>query len=727
MSSDRIDTIDHKANAQDDWTVRAVGLATTLLILLPAPVGAQAGPATDEIALSELSVTGTGPAVERAGGPVIGYRATRSATATRTDTALRDTPQAVQVVPRDVLVDQQDIRLSDALQNVSSVQPGGTIQGRSDTFIIRGFRTQTYAIDGVLLNQAGNFSAVTRDLADVERIEVLKGPASVLYGRGDPGGLINIVTRQPTRAPSGDINLQAGSFGFRRVQGSVSGAIEGVEGLAARLSFAGQSDPTFRNFGGRDNSRTFVAPAFAWTPAPDTRVTFLGEFTRVDNQYDEGLVARNGRVPLDNVARYYGAPFSRYNGDASFGLLKVEHDLNANITLREVLNAQWGGFNALASRATGLTDGNTMVTRRETGVYSTYASVDSQTEIVAKFDLLGFRHTVLAGVEYTNGYRRAYTTQSATYPSVNFLAPLPGPTIVGLQFQSDLKQKNALAGLYAQDQIDLGLGLQLLVGVRYDTGTQYYFSRVPTSRTIPPDQELSGTSPRVGLIYRPAEPLTLYASYATSFKPQTDNVYNAGNPRPETGELYEIGSRLDLSPDLTLSTAAFRIIRNNVAAADPVNTGFSVITGQQRSEGVEADLAGQVLPGWKVIGGISVLDARITRDTTFAVGNRLVGAPAFSGSIWSTYQFQEGVLLGWTVGAGITYVGRRAGDLNSSYAVGGYARLDAAVFYDFGEHARFSINARNLTDRRYIEQPFNPFNNLPGAPLSVLATITARL
>jgi len=727
MSSDRIDTIDHKANAQDDWTVRAVGLATTLLILLPAPVGAQAGPATDEIALSELSVTGTGPAVERAGGPVIGYRATRSATATRTDTALRDTPQAVQVVPRDVLVDQQDIRLSDALQNVSSVQPGGTIQGRSDTFIIRGFRTQTYAIDGVLLNQAGNFSAVTRDLADVERIEVLKGPASVLYGRGDPGGLINIVTRQPTRAPSGDINLQAGSFGFRRVQGSVSGAIEGVEGLAARLSFAGQSDPTFRNFGGRDNSRTFVAPAFAWTPAPDTRVTFLGEFTRVDNQYDEGLVARNGRVPLDNVARYYGAPFSRYNGDASFGLLKVEHDLNANITLREVLNAQWGGFNALASRATGLTDGNTTVTRRETGVYSTYASVDSQTEIVAKFDLLGFRHTVLAGVEYTNGYRRAYTTQSATYPSVNFLAPLPGPTIVGLQFQSDLKQKNALAGLYAQDQIDLGLGLQLLVGVRYDTGTQYYFSRVPTSRTIPPDQELSGTSPRVGLIYRPAEPLTLYASYATSFKPQTDNVYNAGNPRPETGELYEIGSRLDRNPDLTLSTAAFRIIRNNVAAADPVNTGFSVITGQQRSEGVEADLAGQVLPGWKVIGGISVLDARITRDTTFAVGNRLVGAPAFSGSIWSTYQFQEGVLLGWTVGAGITYVGRRAGDLNSSYAVGGYARLDAAVFYDFGEHARFSINARNLTDRRYIEQPFNPFNNLPGAPLSVLATITARL
>lgn len=702
-------------------------LTTSLLAISTTAVLAETSSASEDVTLSELSVTGNGPAVERAGGPVIGYRATRSATATRTDTPLRDTPQSVQVVPRDVLVDQQDIRLGDALRNVSSVQPGGTIQGRSDTFIIRGFRTQTYAIDGVLLNQAGNFSAVTRDLADVERIEVLKGPASVLYGRGDPGGLINIVTRQPTFVPSGDINLQGGSFGFRRVQGSVSSAIEGVEGLAGRVSFAGESDPTFRNFYGRDNARTFVAPAFTWNPGPDTRVTFLGEFTRVDNQYDEGLIARNGRVPLDNIARYYGEPFSRYNGNANFGLLKVEHDLNANITLREVLNAQWGGFDFLATRATGFTNRNTQVTRRETAGYSTYAAVDSQTEMVAKFDLLGFRHTVLAGVEYTNGYRRAYTTQSTNFPSVSFLNPVPGASIVGLQLQSDLKQKNALTGLYVQDQIDLGLGLQMLVGVRYDTGRQYYFSRTPTSRTVPPDQQLSGTSPRVGLVYRPVEPLTLYASYATSFKPQTDNVYNAVNPRPETGELYEIGSRLDLNPDLTLSAAAFRIIRNNVAAADPVNTGFSVITGQQRSEGVEADLAGQILPGWRVIGGISVLDARITKDTTFAVGNRLVGAPAFSGSIWSTYQFQEGFLLGWNVGAGITYVGRRAGDLNNSYSVGGYARLDAAVFYDFNEHARFSINLRNLTDRPYIEQPFNQFNNQPGAPFSVLATITAQL
>ncbi|GJE27219.1 Metal-pseudopaline receptor CntO [Methylobacterium organophilum] len=679
-----------------------------------------------ETILSELSVTGNGPGKETAVSPVSGYRATRSGTATRTDTPLRDSPQSVNVVPREVLTDQQDLRLTDALQNVSNVQPAGTIQGRSDTFVIRGFKTQTYAIDGVLLNQANNFAVVTRDLADVERIEVLKGPASVLYGRGDPGGLINIVTRRPTFAPSADLTLQGGSFGFRRLQGSVSGAIPEIDGLAGRVSFALQDDPTFRNFGDRTNTRNFVAPAFTYSPSPDTRVSFVGEFTKVDSQYDEGLIAVNGRVPLDNIARYYGEPYSRYNAAANFGLLRVEHDLNENITLRQVLSAQGGGFDLLATRATGLTKRNTLVTRRDTGVASTYATVDSQSEVVAKFDLLGLRHTVLVGVEYTNGYRRAYTTQG-NVASVSFLNPTFGAPPGALALQADLKQKNALASLYAQDQIELGAGFQLLLGIRYDDGEQFYFSRTLSSRTIPPTQALSGTSPRVGLIYRPVEPLTLYASYSTSFKPQTDNVLNTVNPPPETGEQYEVGSRLDILPTLTLSTAAFQITRNNVSANDPVHTGFSVITGQQRSEGVEADLAGEILPGWNVIGSVGYLDARITRDTTFAVGNRLLAAPTFSGSVWTTYQIQEGALRGLGIGAGVTYVGKRFGDLNNSYTVGAYTRVDAALYYDVDEHYRLAINARNLTNARYIEQPFNMFNNLPGAPLSVLATLTAKL
>ncbi|MEE7477649.1 TonB-dependent siderophore receptor [Methylobacterium hispanicum] len=688
---------------------------------------AQAGTAEDEVVLSELSVVGIGPGPgEVATGPVAGYRASRTGTATRTDTPLRDVPQSIQVVPREVLVDQQDIRLADAVQNVSNVQSGGTIQGRSDTFVIRGFRTQTYAVDGVLLSQANTFNTTQRDLADVERIEVLKGPASVLYGRGDPGGLVNVVTRRPTILPSGELTAQGGSFGFARLQGTVSGALPGAEGLAGRVSFAAQDDPTFRNFGDRSNSRTFVAPAFSWTPAPDTRVELLAELTRQDTQYDEGLIARNGRVPLDDIRRYYGTTNSRYNAQSNFVTLRAEHDLTPDLTLRQVINVQSGGFDVFAVRATGLTAADTQVTRRGTAVENGFAAIDTQSEAVAKFDLFGLRNTLLAGFEYTRGFRSSYAQQS-TFSPTSFLFPVPGGTFGAFGFQSDIRQSTELYGIYLQDQIDLGAGVQLLLGTRIDAGSQFYFNRLPTTRTVPPDQALLGFSPRVGLLYRPVEPLTLYASYTTSFKPQTDSVLNVSNPPPETGVQYEVGARYDLIPSLlTVSAAAFSITRQNVAATDPVNSGFSVITGAQRSEGLELDIAGEILPGWKIIGGLGYLDARIAKDTTFTVGNRLIGAPEFSGSVWSTYQIQAGVWRGLGFGAGVTHVGRRAGDLNNSFFVGAYTRLDAALFYDF-ERYRFAINARNLTDARYIEQPFNPTNNLPGAPLTVLATITARM
>ena len=704
-------------------------LAAMLGGVAPLAAAAQTAGVPQEVALSELSVAGSGAGLpESATSPVIGYRASRSATATRTDTALRDTPQSVQVVPREVIEDRQDVRLSDALQNVSNVQPGGTIQGRSDTFLIRGFRTQTYAIDGVLLSQANTFSTTQRDLADVERIEVLKGPASVLYGRGDPGGLVNIVTRRPTLTPSGDLTLQGGSFGFARLQGSVSGALPGTEGFAGRVSFAAQDDPTFRNYGdGRSNSRFFVAPAFTWTPTADTRVEFLAEITRQDSQYDEGLIARNGRVPLDDIARFYGTTNSRYSGASNFAVLRVEHDLTPEVTLRQIVNVQSGGFDVFAARATAVNPAGTLVTRRGTSVQNVFDAIDTQSEVVAKFDILGFRNTFLAGFEYTNGYRNSYSLQTSRTSTTSFFNPVPRIDFGPFTFQNNINQKADLYGVYLQDQIDLGAGLQVLFGTRMDFGSQFYFSRTPTANIPPPDQQLFGFSPRVGLVYRPIEPLTLYASYTNSFKPQTDSVLGVTNPPPETGVQYEVGARYDLVPDrLTLSAAAFSITRQNVSATDPVNTGFSVITGAQRSEGVEVDLAGEILPGWKIIGGLGYLDAKITKDTTFAVGNRLIGVPEFSGSVWSTYQVQTGEWRGLGVGFGATYVGARFGDLNNSYKVGAYTRLDAAVFYDV-EQYRFAINARNLTDARYIEQPFNQFNNQPGAPLTVLATITARM
>ncbi len=664
---------------------------------------------------------------EQAGGPVQGYRASRSATSTKTDTAIRDSPQSIQVVPREVIVDQLDLRLSDALSNVSGVLPAGTIQGRSDTFTIRGFNTQTYAIDGVLLNPANTFSPVIRDLADAERIEVLKGPASVLYGRGDPGGLINIVTRKPTLQPSADVTIQGGSFDFKRIQGSASSAIAGSDSLAGRLSFAAQDDPTFRNYGGQHNQRYFIAPAFSWIPSADTRVYLNGEFTKQYSQYDEGLIAYNGRVPVTDLSRFYGEPYSRYFGESNFITFRAEHDFNNQLTIRQVANYQGGGFDLFATRATGVNATGTTVTRRDTGSTSFYNSVDTQTEAVAKFDTFGLKNTALLGFEYVDGYRNPITTQG-NVASVSFNNPVFGTLPGAAAIQSDLVQKLRLYGTYIQDQIELMPGLQLVAGARFDVANQFYFSQTATNNTPPPNANLLGTSPRVGVVYRPWEPVTFYASYTTSFTPQTANVLNVSSPPPETGFQYEVGARADLIPDkLTTNFAAFQIVRNNVAGSDPNNSGYSVITGQQESRGFETDISGEIRPGWKIIGGGAYTDARITADKTFQVGNKLVGTPRFSGSLWSTYQIQQGVFRGLGAGLGITYVGRRYGDLNNSYIVGQYARLDASLFYDVNEHYRLAINARNLTNAHYIEQPFNQFNNMPGAPLTVLVSFTAKL
>ncbi len=702
--------------------------ALSLATLPISSASAQVADGTEQsLALDTIAVEGT--KTDNPYGPDKGYLATRTVSGTKTDTALRDIPQSIQIVPRDVLVDQQDTRLTDALFNVSNVQPAGTIQGRSQTFNIRGFNTQTYAIDGIMMNPAANFSPVTLDMANVSRVEVLKGPSSVMYGRGEPGGIINLVTLRPTATPSAEATFQGGSFDFKRFQGTVSGAMFGTDQLTGRLTFAAQDEATFRHLAGQKNQRYYVAPSFDWNPSPDTRVYVLSQFTKQNSAYDEGLPAVNGRVPTFLRSNYYGEPWSRYHGQGNSFMVRAEHDINNQLMFRQVVNAQWGDFNVYATRATGLNADDTLVNRRLSAVLSNMRSIDTQTELIAKFDTLGLKHTALLGFEYINGYRHAYSQQSSgnTMASISLYNPTYGAAAPKLNFQSDLQQTMRMYGTYVQDQVELAPGLQLLAGVRFDAVRQFYWSRTTSNSVKPADQNLLGVSPRIGLVYRPIEPLSLYASYTKSFNPQTANVLGQSAPPPEHGTQYEVGAKADLIPDrLSATFAAFIIQKTNVAATDPNNSQYSVITGAQESRGVELDIAGEILSGWNVIASFGALDAKITSDTTYQVGNRLTGVPDINGSFWSTYRIQEGAWKGIGFGAGVVFVGRRYGDLNNSFVVGQYARLDAMLSYDINEHYRLAVNGRNLTNAYYVEQPFNQFNNMPGAPLTVVGSLIAR-
>lgn len=685
------------------------------LLLFPQPKGA--------VNLAPSTIHGSGY-LETADGPVQGYRATRSATASKTDTALRDIPQSVQVVSRQVIEDQQLDRLGDALTNVSSVQRSNTHGGSSESFVIRGFQATSYAIDGMALNPLVSRPEALSDLANVERVEVLKGPASVLYGRGNPGGLINLVTRKPSFTPEASAKVQAGSGDFYRLEANASGALDPAETLAGRLTVASQTDRGFRDTF-RDSKHTYIAPTLRWQPSDVTRVDAGIEYIDQTSPFDRGAIPINGKINLP-ADRYLHEAWARDKADKLSVWYRAEHDLNDTWTLRQMTRWDDSHKDRYVVDLRGLgSDGRTLA-RRATDGEESIRTLDMQFEAIANFATGGLQHTALMGFEYIDGQRDT-SSNRASLASLDIFNPVYGATPGSFAFQEKVRYDLQSYSVYLQDQIDLNEQWKLLVGARYDDTRQVSKALDASLRTTRTDVNPEQLSPRLGVVYQPSDWLALYASYSTSFAPQTGRTRSGSVLDPEEGVQYEVGAKFDIIPEqLSATLAAFEIVRENVAATDPSDTDFSVQTGEQRVRGVELDVSGNPLPGWQVIGNVSVLNAEVTQDTVIAEGNKLTGVPTLSGSLWSSYQLQEGTLRGLGFGAGVIFVGPREGDLDNSYDVAGYARVDASLFYDINEHVRLSLNGRNLTDRKYIETVASTDGNYYGDPAHVLGTLSVR-
>lgn len=662
--------------------------------------------------------------VERADGPVDGYRATRSATGTKTDTAMRDIPQSIQVVSRQVLDDQQINNLGDALTNVSSVQRGNTHGGSSESFVIRGFKATTYAVDGMLINPLVSRPEALRDLANVERVEVLKGPASVLYGRGNPGGLINLVTRQPSFTPEAEVKAQAGSYDFYRLEANASGPLDEARTLAGRMTVATQTDRGFRDTF-RDSKRTYVAPTLRWEPTDSTRVDAGAEYIDQTSPFDRGLIPQNGKISM-NADRYLHEPWSRDKAEKGSVWYRAEHDVNDWLTLRQMTRWDQSHKNRYVVDLRTLGADGTTLSRRATDGDERIKTLDMQFEAIARFATGGLKHTALAGFEYIDG-KRNVASDRASLASIDIFNPvygaLPGP----FAFNEETDYKVESYSLYLQDQIDLSEQWKLIVGARYDDTRQRNSATDASYEVTRTNIDPSKVSPRLGLVYQPKDWLALYASYSTSFTPQSNIQRNGSVLDPEEGTQYEVGAKVDVIPDrLSATLSMFEITRENVAAPDPSDDNYSLQTGEQKVRGIELDVTGTPLEGWEIIGNISALDAKVTKDTAIDVGNRLDGVPIMSGSIWSSYQLQEGPMRGLGFGAGMIAVGERQGDIDNSYDVSGYARIDASVFYDVNENVRISLNGRNLTDRKYIEVVAGTDGNYAGAPASAIAAVSVK-
>jgi len=670
------------------------------------------------VPLPAISVEGQAQP-ERADGPVEGYRATRSATGTKTDTAIKDVPQTINVVPRQVIEDRQITSLVDALYNTPNVIGAGTNGGRGQNFFVRGFQTQTMAIDGVMQSPALNFPLVTRDLSSAERVEVLKGPASVLYGRNEPGGLVNVVTRKPTDTFTGGATLQGGSYDFFRGESTVSGPLDAKGELTARMTAAYTTAGSFRY--ANDDTLEYIAPVLNWAPREDTRFALNYEHTQQDSQFDRGLPAIRNRVTLDRD-KYYGEDWARYIAEVHNGTFRAEHDFSDWFTARQMVNYTFGSTYRQVPNGTSVNAAGTLLNRQALRQFEEMDALDLQTEGVSKFNTGSIGHTLLTGYEYINA-DRTINQYNATLAAINLNNPAYGARPGTFSFQNRPLTRINMHALYLQDQIKLDEQWDVLAGLRHDMLDQ---TSITSGRGTMIDR--TNTSPRLGVVYKPVPPLSLYTSYSTSFSPQTSRLLNEAVPEPEKAVQYEAGAKYDLVPDkLSVGMAVFEITKENVATPSTV-TGFNILTGEVRSRGIEFDVTGEILPGWRVIGGAGYLIPEITKDASTASnkGNRPGGIPDVTATLWTSYQFQSGELKGLGAGIGATYVGQRAGDNANSYSVGSYTRWDSSIWYELTQNLRVTLTGRNLTDREYIEQTVTSLENLPGAPRTVIAGISAK-
>ena len=651
-------------------------------------------------------------------------------TATRTDTPLQDVPQSIQIVPQQVIEDQQATDLQETTRNVSGVFKGNTAGGFVERFLIRGFSQEVFLRDGF---RDPTFRV--RETANLERVEVLKGPASVLYGTLEPGGIINLVSKKPLVDPLYSAELTVGNRSTFEPSIDFGGSLNEDETFLYRFNALYENSDDFRDFD-QGVERIFIAPALTWKIGDNTDITFNFDYSDYEQPFDRGLVAIG-----DEVA---DIPFERVLGELddvteaeSFDVgYLLEHRFSDKWKLRN--NFRFNSVDNLSSFARPLdVNEETGILTRAWGVNDfqeeTYAL---QSNVVGEFATGSVDHTLLFGIDLFRETSEFDNVSSADPdnpesrgggPDLNIFDPeygvVPRPGRDELELPNVGDDKTDTLGIYLQDQIALGKQWHLLAGGRFDIVDQESTRSNSTSQ-----QQEEAFSPRLGVVYQPIEPLSLYASFSQSFVPNDDVDESGEIIDPERGTQYEVGIKGEMfDGDLSATLAAFNINKTNIAIADPNLEGVSRPIGEQRSRGIELDVRGEIMSGWNIIAAYAYTDAETTEDDGSELeGNRLTGVPENAVSLWTTYEIQNGDFQGLGFGAGLFFVGEREGDEENSFQISSYTRTDASIFYQ-RSNWKAAVNFKNLFDIDYIESPgFSRISVNPGIPFTVLGSVSVE-
>lgn len=665
------------------------------------------------------------------------YQPPPTSSVMRSHGLLLETPQTVNVVPAQVMRDQQPRNLDDALTNISGITQANTLGSTQDAVMLRGFgdnRNGSIMQDGMPLVQGRALNSTA------ERVEVLKGPSSLLYGIQDPGGVVNIVSKKPELIQSTSLTVRGSTFGDGK-NGSggnldTTGPI-GDSGLAYRLIVDHEDEDYWRNYG--THRESLIAPSLAWY-GDNTKLLFAYEHREFLSPFDRGTaIDPKTNHPLNIPStRRLDEPFNNMEGRSDLYRFEADHDLNDDWKAHFGYSWNRETYDASQVRVVKV-NANGTLTRSMDGTQGALTTDRFATaSLEGKVNVAGMQHDLTFGLD--DEYRKIYRAdliRQAPRGTFNYNDPVYGNEVAGTTVSApDSNQTDLLRSdsLFLQDAIHLTDQWILVGGARYQMYDQYAGKGVPFTANT--DGNGQKWVPRAGLVYRYTDELSFYGSYTESFKPNSTIAPLAnksvldGSLEPEQSKSWELGTKLDIPGRITASAALFNIEKRNVLVqvGDGLTSVYSV-AGKVRSRGLELDASGQLTDKWSVIGSYAYTDAEVTEDPEYK-GNRLQNVAKNTGSLSAVYDF--GSILGGDqlrVGAGARYVGERAGDAANSFELPGYTVADAFATYDTkieGQKVKFQLNVKNLFDRTYYTSAVNTqFVSIGDArQVSVSSTLT---
>jgi iron complex outermembrane receptor protein len=648
-----------------------------------------------------------------------GYRAAESRTATRTDTPNLQTAQSVQVVPRSIIEDQNALSLTEAVRNVAGVQYDFGFNGSMQPLLIlRGFPNTSMTSLGPMSGISSYYLDGTKvmgipiNMANVQAVEVVKGPASVLYGRSEPGGLVNVVTKPVSPTREFGFEQTIGQYGLSRTAVEASGALNEGKTLRGRVSGSHYRSDSIRDYV-KDQLGTLTS-SLAWVPDARTSVTATLDYS--DNRYrtDMGIPAIGNRpADLPWSTQYNDSPYTS-SAKTTIVRLDASHQFNDAwqvkgrlLSLRSDTSEMdiypYRGDYGMGSSANETCPGTgNPLCRYYFGVRpdGRYKIDQANVDLIGKFQAGGLGHTLLVGLD-TYRARKTGSTYLQQVSSVDIHNPVLGNTAgldTALAMPQDYDDYSRWTSLYIQDQIALGNGVFLTGALRHDSTNAVY----GTPGTQP--NKLSFTTPRLGAVWQFAPNQSIYAQYQDSVSANNgrDTVTGA-SLGAERARQFEIGHKIELLDGrLTSTVALFELTKRNRGAQVTIDQPpyYNVVTiGEARSRGLEWDVSGQLTSRLSLIGSYAYTDAKVVKDPLYQ-GTQLANVARHTASLWARYAIDSQ----WSVGGGVFAQSHRQGDSANTFQLPGYARFDAMLAYRFGlgaGKASLQFNLDNVFDRKY--------------------------